>query len=243
MSSVSLYRLRDVRKRHSPAFTLEIPELDVIQGEVLGLVGPTGAGKSTLLRLLAGLQSADSGQISYAGNPFHADLLSIADRRSITLVAQRPLLLTGTVGHNVEFGLRLRKIRNRKPAVAAVLASLGVSDLVDRSARTLSGGQIQLVALARAVVLQPRILLLDEPTANLDPGHVALVEETLQQLRQQTGMTMVWATHHLFQARRISTRAALFLNGRVVEVSTARDFFESPNDPRTSAFVQGRMIY
>jgi tungstate transport system ATP-binding protein len=110
-------------------------------------------------------------------------------------------------------------------------------------ARTLSGGEAQRVALARAIVLQPDVLLLDEPTANLDPYNVGLIEDIVQALNRQREATMVLVTHNVFQAKRLAHRVALLLEGQIVEVSDVETFFESPRDPRTAAFVRGEMVY
>ncbi|MDP1796803.1 MAG: ATP-binding cassette domain-containing protein, partial [Planctomycetaceae bacterium] len=112
----------------------------------------------------------------------------------------------------------------------------------DQPGRTLSGGERQLVALARALVLQPLVLLLDEPTANIDPTYVGLIEDVLQELRVGRSTTIVCATHNLHQARRIADRASLILNGDIVESGLVDDFFQRPHDPRTAAFVQGKMV-
>ncbi len=242
MTGDSLLQLEDVQKRHG-SFTLRIRKLDIRGGEVLGLLGPTGAGKSTLLRLLAGLSSADHGDLYFEGQRFASRALALPTRRRLTLVHQRPLLLTGTVWFNVEYGLRLRGQHERTDKVGAVLDQLGLTRLALQSALTLSGGETQLVALARALVIEPEVLLLDEPTAHLDPAHVALVEETIHQVRQERRMTVVWATHNLFQARRVASRTALLLNGELVEATPTEEFYENPSDPRTADFVQGRMVY
>ncbi len=242
MTGDSLFRLGNVQKRLG-SFTLHIRQLDVRGGEVLGLLGPTGAGKSTLLGLLAGLARADHGDLYFESQPFTSDDLALPTRRRMTLVDQLPLLLTGTVRFNVESGLRLRGQPQRADKVDAMLDHLGLSRFALQSARTLSAGQTQLVALARALVIEPEVLLLDEPTAHLDPAHVALVEETILQVRQERRMTVVWATHNLFQARRVASRTALLLNGQLVEATPTEEFYTNPSDPRTADFVQGRMVY
>jgi tungstate transport system ATP-binding protein len=242
MTDDSLYRLRNVQKRLG-SFTLRIQKLDIGECEVLGLLGPTGAGKSTLLQLLAGLVRADHGDLYFESQPFSFHDLALPTRRRMTLVHQRPLLLSGSVRFNVEYGLRLRGQQERADKVDEILDRLGLSKFALQSALTLSGGQTQLVALARALVIEPDVLLLDEPTAHLDPAHVALIEETMRQVRQECRMTVVWATHNLFQARRVASRTALLLNGQLVETASTEEFFTNPSDPRTADFVQGRMVY
>ena len=243
MTDETLYRLRDLQRSYGENFALLIRRLDVRRGEVLGLLGPTGAGKSTLLRLLAGLEQLTDGDISFDGSPFVSTDLPLTTRRRMTLVHQRPVLLTGSVRLNVEYGLRLRGIRDRARRVERVLNRLGLTKIASQSAQTLSGGQTQLVALARALVIEPDVLLLDEPTAHLDPAHVALVEETIRQFQQERHMTIVWATHNLFQARRVAVRTALLLNGQLVEAAPTEEFFTNLSDPRIADFVQGRMVY
>lgn len=243
MTDETLYRLRDLQKSYGENFTLLIRQLDVQRGEVLGLLGPTGSGKSTLLRLLAGLEQLTDGDISFDGSPFVSTVLPLPTRRRMTLVHQRPVLLTGTVRLNVEYGLRLRGSRDRARKVEGILDRLGLTRIASQSSQTLSGGQTRLVALARALVIEPEVLLLDEPTAHLDPAHVALVEETIRQFQQEHHMTIVWATHNLFQARRVAGRTALLLNGQLVEAAATEEFFTNLSDPRTADFVQGRMVY
>jgi tungstate transport system ATP-binding protein len=204
-------------------------------------VGPTGAGKSTLLRLLAGLEPPTAGELRFGACSAGGRGLPLDVRRRVTLVFQRPLLLAGTVRANVEYGLRLRGLGGRGSRARAALDRLGLGELGSRSAHTLSGGETQLVALARALVLEPDVLLLDEPTAHLDPARVARVEDVVRDFHRR-GATVVWATHNLLQARRVARRVALLLDGRLVEVAPVEDFFANPSDPRTAAFVRGEMV-
>jgi len=243
MSTSSILRLQNVVKSYGDTTVLEIAELEVPLGDVLCLLGPTGAGKSTLLRLLAGLERPTCGRIRFHEGDFNGSDLPSPIRRRITMVHQRPHLLTGTVQLNIEYGLRVRRASNRLERVKDVLTRLGMEELAGQSAQTLSGGQVQLVALARALVIQPEVLLLDEPTANLDPARVALVEDVVREMRQRGTMTIVWATHNLFQARRVARRVGLLWNGQLVEVGSTEQFFQSPSDPRTRDFVEGRAVY
>ena len=238
-----LLELRGIRKRHSAAFQLSVDALSIPAAEVFALLGPTGAGKSTLLRIVAGLTAADEGTVRLCDTPFDASDAALATRRRIAMVFQRPLLLNSSVWANVESGLRWRAIRDRRPRVETALRQLKLLSLAEQLARTLSGGQMQLVAVARALVLEPDVLVLDEPTANLDPAHVALVEEVIAETHRRRDATIIWTTHNLFQARRVAERVGLLLDGQLVEVAATDDFFNRPADPRTAAFVAGRMVY
>jgi tungstate transport system ATP-binding protein len=242
MTQPWVYQLRAVEKRYAGRAVVQVDSLEVLPGEVLCLVGPTGAGKSTLLRLLAGLEPPTSGVLRFGDHRLDGQALPLAVQRRTTMLFQRPLLLAGTVQANVEYGLRLRGVGRPSARAQDVLGRLGLTDLARQHSHTLSGGQTQLVALARALAVEPDVLLLDEPTAHLDPARVALVEEAVGEF-QRHRQVVVWATHHLFQARRVAHRVVLLLAGRLVEVAPTRTFFETPSDPRTAAFVQGKMVY
>jgi tungstate transport system ATP-binding protein len=243
VSAPPLYRLEGVRHDYGGRAVLEIDRLEVHAGEALCLVGPTGAGKSTLLRLLAGLERPSTGGLWLGESRLDRRDPPLEVQRRLTLLFQRPLLLAGTVRANVEYGLRLRGLGRCPARVAWALSRLGLGGLAARTARTLSGGEAQLVALARALALEPQVLLLDEPTAHLDPARVALAEGAVCEDHARRGATLVWATHNLFQARRVADRVALLLEGRLVEIALAGEFFDRPRDPRTAAFVRGEMVY
>ncbi|HLW67068.1 MAG TPA: ATP-binding cassette domain-containing protein [Gemmataceae bacterium] len=238
-----VYHVENLEKQYTGRAVVQIARVEVVQGEVLCLVGPTGAGKSTLLRLLAALERPTSGVLRFGLQQRPIADIPLAERRQIAMLFQRPLLLHGTVQANVEYGLRLRRIRRYSEKARGLLNQLRLGEIAQQPALTLSGGQIQLVALARALAVDPQVLLLDEPTAHLDPAHVALVEEVVREYQRRVGATIVWATHNLFQARRVADRVALLLDGQLIEVARAATFFETPADPRTAAFVNGKMIY
>jgi tungstate transport system ATP-binding protein len=120
---------------------------------------------------------------------------------------------------------------------------LGLFDLADQPARQLSAGEAQRVAMARALLIQPDVLLLDEPTANLDPYNIKLIEAIVQEENQQNGTTIVMVTHNIQQAQRISDCTALFLDGQLVEISETAKFFVDPENPKTRAFVRGDLVY
>jgi tungstate transport system ATP-binding protein len=239
-----VYRLEKVSKAYGSREVLRVDSLEIRQGEIFGVVGPSGAGKSTLLRLLDFLESPTRGQLHfrncYSSNGSRAPL---DVRRRMTTVFQRPVLLNTSVYGNVAYGLKLRGDKETQHKVKGVLRQVGLSDMIKERARFLSGGEAQRVALARAMVIEPEVLLLDEPTANLDPYNVGLIEDIVADLNREQGTTIVLVTHNVFQAKRLAHRVALLLEGQVVEVAPVREFFEAPRDPRTTAFVRGEMVY
>lgn len=239
-----VYRLDNVVKAYGARMVLDIKSLEVHRGEILGIIGPNGAGKSTLLRLLDFLEPPSRGRMRFGDyvldgvGPPPLEL-----RRRVTTVFQRPVLLSATVFDNVAYGLRVRGIKEVDQRVHAVLKQVRLGRFARAPVRILSGGEAQRVALARALVIEPEVLLLDEPTANLDPANVALIEGIVRRVNEERGTTIVLVTHNVFQARRLAHRVALLLDGQVVEVGPTRTFFEAPQDPRTAAFVRGDMIY
>jgi tungstate transport system ATP-binding protein len=244
MSPAPLFKLQDISVAYEGRLVLDIPYLEIIKGEIFALVGPSGAGKSTLLRLLNFLEPPASGNIEFDGKTYEGGLAApLWVRRRVTTVFQRPMLLNQSVWNNVAYGLRLRSERNRNMDIQAALTAVGLTDMKNQRARTLSGGEAQRVSLARAMVIRPDVLLLDEPTANLDPYNVHLIEKIMGQLNQESGTTLVLVTHNVFQARRLANRVGFLLDGKLVEVAEVENFFKEPADPRTLAFVQGDMVY
>jgi tungstate transport system ATP-binding protein len=236
-----VYRIEQLRKEYGNRTVVDIDALQINAGEILALVGPSGAGKSTLLRLLNFLEQPTSGQLVYQDQVVNG-FISIQTRRQVTTVFQRPIVLRATVRANVAYGLGLRGARV-DGRVDEMLSRVGLQSLANAPAHKLSGGEMQRVALARALVIEPQVLLLDEPTANLDPYNVGLIEEIVREHNRARGTTIVLVTHNVFQAKRLAQRVGLMLNGRVIEVGAAQQFFDAPKDPRTAAFVRGEMVY
>jgi len=237
------YRLEHVSKLYDGRAVVDVESLDIYAGEILAIVGPSGAGKSTLLRLLNFLESPTTGHIWYRQSCADGCRPELAVRRQVTTVFQRPVLLDRSVEANVAYGLQLRGRREVSRHVAAALERVGLSRMARARARSLSGGEAQRVALARALIIEPQVLLLDEPTANLDPHHVGVIEQVVAGVNRERSTTMVLVTHNIFQAKRLAHRVALMLNGQLVEVASNTAFFESPADARTAAFVRGEMVY
>jgi tungstate transport system ATP-binding protein len=237
-----MYTLHHVQQQYNGRVVLDVDRLTVHQGEVLAIVGPSGAGKSTLLRLLAFLEAPARGEMRFNGRAANESWPDLEARRKVTMVFQRPQLLRRSVWDNVIYGWRIRGQSEVGGQVTDVLARLGLTDLAQAKAQTLSGGEMQRVALARALILHPDVLLLDEPTANLDPYNIKLIEQMVTEANKQ-GTTIIIVTHNIFQARRLAQRTGLLLNGRLIEVAPTETFFERPSQPETAAFVRGDIIY
>ena len=238
-----IYRVANVEHYYEARRVLHIDQLQIKRGEILALVGPNGAGKTTLLRLLAMLEAPTRGEVSVLlnGRSATCSTLTLDERRNVVMVFQRPTLLSRSVWANVAYGLQIRRAQNTADRVKRVLEAVAMSHLAKAKPRTLSGGEIQRVALARAIVLEPSVLVLDEPTANLDPYSIRVIEDMVLQRSPDT--TVILTTHNIFEAKRLATRVGLLLDGELVEVNSTAQFFNSPRDPRTTAFINGDLLY
>ncbi len=244
MNNEVAYRLDKVVKSYGGREVLHVDSLEIRWGEIFGIVGPSGSGKSTLLRLLDFLEPPTAGQIRFRNYSVNGSgPVPLAMRRQVTTVFQKPVLLNTTVYGNVAYGMKVRGEKGIESRVKEALARVGLIEFARAPVRTLSGGEAQRVALARAMVVEPQVLLLDEPTANLDPYNVGLIESIVADLNRRKGTTIVLVTHNVFQAKRLARRVALLLEGRIIEVAPAEQFFSAPSDPRTLAFVRGEMVY
>lgn len=207
-------------------------DLAIHPGERVALVGANGSGKSTLLRLLHGLIEPSAG---------HIDRLP---REHQAMLFQRPWMLRMSVRNNVALGLWLAGKRwsvARAQAIAA-LDRVRLSALSERNARTLSGGQQQRLALARAWARNPQVLLLDEPTASLDPGAKNEVEGLIAEFGEQPGVAVVFASHNLGQVKRLASRVIYLEHGRLIADLPVHDFFHGPLPEEARLFVQGELL-
>jgi tungstate transport system ATP-binding protein len=236
-----LYRFEDVSYAYPPGpapLALELDRLDVAPGEILALVGPNGAGKTTLLLLLAVLVRPTRGRIDYRGrDPWLSESATISARRDAVLLTHHPYLFKGTIADNVAFGLRLRKLPEAevRARVGSALALVELDGRGGDSAQGLSAGQAQRVALARVLALRPSVLLLDEPTANLDAGLGLRMEAVLREARHNLETTVVFSTHNFSQASRLADSILYLSEGRRVEFSHENCFAgTAATDGRTS---------
>jgi len=214
--------------------------LKVDQGEVLALIGPTGAGKTTLLRLLDLLEAPSSGSIFLDGREVtDSKHLRLQARRRMSFVLQKPVVFNMSVSDNIACGLRWRKEKataiSRK--VNSALELVGMTEYSSRNARTLSGGETQLVAIARALAVAPEGLFLDEPTANLDPISTAKIEEVLAHIIGEQKTTVVMATHDMSQGQRLAGRIGVIINGELLQTGSPNDIFSTPQNTRVAELV------
>lgn len=239
-----VFQVEGVRKIYGDRCVVQINDLSIYPDEITALVGPSGSGKSTLLRMLNFIEYPSDGSILFHGECFHAEhAMPLNLRRRISTVFQRPILLSRSVRDNAAFGLHIQNKKDLLTNVDVVLSELGLQKLADSNARSLSGGEAQRVALARSILIQPEVLLLDEPTANLDPYNISLIEKIVEKIRSKNHTTIVMVTHNIFQARRLADRVVFMLDGQIIEVNQTERIFQEPDDPRTRAFIHGEMVY
>ena len=225
-----------------PRPALEDLTLKVSAGSLTAVLGPSGAGKSTLLRLVAGHLAPDRGQIMLGGRSI---LHLPPDKRGVVLVFQNaPLFPHLTLAQNVGFGLRMRGLPRAVIAarVSEMLEKVQLSGLGERRPGQLSGGQAQRGALARALILQPQLLLLDEPLSNLDPALREEMGTLIRQLQRDSGVTMLVVTHDQTEAVALADRIALVLDGRLAQVATPEDIFARPATLDVARFFGGENV-
>jgi tungstate transport system ATP-binding protein len=236
-----LVEIRDLSVKRGGHPVLQLNELSILEGEVLAVVGPNGAGKSTLLLTLARLLKPERGKISFNGRQVSAES-DTAYRRRIALVMQDPLLFDTSVFDNVASGLRFRSAAKDviRRDVPLWLERLGVGHLSKRRAGELSGGEAQRVSLARALVLKPQLLLLDEPFSALDPPTRSRLLEDLGALLNETATTTVFVTHDLNEAAQLAGRMAVIVSNRLRQAGSPEDVFSKPVDQDVAQFVNHR---
>jgi len=232
-----LLKVEDLLVRRGGTTVLEIPDLSVLEGQVLSLIGPNGAGKSTLMLTLAGLLKPARGSLFFRGKPI-ADG-GFAYRRHIAMVFQDPLLFDTTVFENVASGLKIRGVGREEIArrVPEYLERFGIGHLSRRSARKLSGGEAQRTSLARAFVTEPEIVFLDEPFSALDPPTRETLTGALEGVLRETHTTAVASTHDQTEALRLADRIAVVSGGKIAQIGPVDEVMNRPADEFVASFV------
>jgi tungstate transport system ATP-binding protein len=239
MRSAALLTIQGLYVEANGQTLLSVPSLAIARGEVLALIGPNGAGKSTLLQTLACLRAPAAGTLRFDGQTVDLHTPPLALRRRLAVVFQEPLLFDTTVAENVASGLRLRGFTKAMIRERATLwlERLGISHLAARQARTLSGGEAQRTSLARAFVLAPDLLLLDEPFSALDPPTREALTETFHRLQRQTQVTALFVTHDRLEALRLGDRVAVIDRGEILQIGTPEEVFGQPINETVASFV------
>lgn len=235
----AILRLERVRVIYDGRLVLEVPSLEIQEGETLAVIGPNGAGKSTLLRILGLLECPVEGGVIFDDRPVYPYGNLLMDRRRMASVFQEPLLTDGTVEANVALGLRLRRIDAAEASrrIQETMVTLGIGHLATRRTRTLSGGEAQRVSLARALVLDPEVFLLDEPFAALDPPTREALLLDLKIILDKRRITTIFVTHDRSEALLLGNRVAVVMAGRVQQIETPERVFTEPVNEEVARFV------
>lgn len=234
MTEPACIELRDLHLSRNRRKLLNGVSITLAPESLTVILGANGAGKSLLLRVMHGLLKPDSGDILIDGEP-----LETRHRKDQAMVFQKPVLLRRSVQANLDYVLQGPAAR-RSEQIDELLRAVKLDIRRNQSARSLSGGEQQRLALARAMALKPRVLFLDEPTANLDPASILLIEQLVQRLRKG-GCKIVFVTHDIAQARRLASDVLFMHQGQVLEQSDNIAFFTAPQTPAAKAHVDGRL--
>lgn len=216
-----IFKVRNLKKVYNSKIVLDINNLNFQEGRIYAIVGPNGSGKTTLLNILNLLEKPDEGQIFFYDqeitNKSNSDTLEI--RRRMTLVNQDSFLFHSTVYNNIAYGLKIRSIPSKvqKSRIRSALNIVGLSGFKDRKADQLSGGEAQRVVIARALVIEPEVLFLDEPTANIDQKHIDVVERIIKKIKKEIKTTVIFTTHDLSQAYRLADEVISLLDGKIIK--------------------------
>ncbi len=236
---MNLVEVRELSLWRGRQEVLQVPFLSIAKGETLAVVGPNGTGKSTLLLALGRLIRPSNGSISFATKPL-SEWNDLEYRRQVALVLQEACLFDLTVIENVTLGLRFRGIKKdiARQIAQPWLERLQIAHLSQRRAISLSGGEAQRVSLARAFVLQPQLLLLDEPFAALDPPTRTALLQDLKSLLKENQFSAVFVTHHLGEAAYLGDRIAILNEGKVKQVGTLAQIQQQPHDAAVAEFIR-----
>jgi len=223
-----IVELKNVSKTFNGISALDNVNLGISEGEIFALLGPSGSGKTSLLKIMALIENPTNGEVYYNGEKVTEKNLQ-QTRMQATMVFQKTVVFDTTVYKNIAYGLGLRRMSESqiRKEVGEALRLVGLEGFEKRAAKNLSGGEQQRVALARALALKTRLILLDEPTANLDPRNASIVEDIIGSVNRTSKTTIVMATHNIFQARTLPHRIALLQNGTIKETGTSAEVFSS----------------
>jgi tungstate transport system ATP-binding protein len=227
--------LHNITKKFGDKTILNIDQQDFIAGMITGIIGPNGSGKSTLMKIIAGLDKEYTGLLHIDGQEMNKEIC-----KNMTLVFQKPYLINMDVYNNIAYPLKIRglsqiEIKNKTDKMIELLQ---LKEIMKQNARSLSGGEMQKVALARAIVFEPKLLLLDEPTSNIDPKTMQLMENAIKYINQCCNTTVILVTHNIRQLQRVCSQAVFMLDGKVVEQGLVKDVLIKLNEDFIGDFLE-----
>lgn len=233
--------LKDITRDYKERRVLDIPYGEIRGGSRTAIVGANGAGKSTLLNIIAGLDTGHEGSVYYGRDRDTFEEHS----RMITMVFQKPYLISTTVEKNLSFPMKIRGFsgEDREKRVSSLCEDLNIRQLRKQKSWKLSGGEIQKVALGRALGFNPSLLILDEPTANIDPATTSEIERMLFKINREEGTTIIFVTHNLVQAKRVCDQMMFLHEGRLIEEGPIADLLKNPKKELTRRFIAGELLY
>ncbi|WP_102273935.1 ABC transporter ATP-binding protein [Cytobacillus massiliigabonensis] len=226
-----MIRLENIQYAKKDRTILSVPSLSIRQGEILGMMGPNGAGKSTLIKILSCLEAPTEGKLYYKNEELPVSRIPLEQRRKWAVVLQQTLIFDTTVFQNVAAGLKIRKVSKTliKEKVHFWLDQFGIAHLAKKNAHQLSGGEAQRVNLARALILDPEVLYLDEPFSALDyPTKVKLLKD-FKAIIKQTETTTIFVSHDVTEIQFMSDRLAILMDGNIVQIGSTADVLNNPN--------------
>ncbi|MCM8819384.1 MAG: phosphate ABC transporter ATP-binding protein PstB [Candidatus Omnitrophica bacterium] len=246
-----IFKIRNLSAYYGKKEVLKKINIDILSNSVTAIIGPSGCGKSTFVRSLNRINDlipnfSIEGEIFYKGNNIYADGVDVYDlRRRVGMVFQKPNPFPKSIYENIAYGLRIYGIKDKNKIDSVVEASLKkaalwdeVKDNLGQNALTLSGGQQQRLCLARALAVEPEVILLDEPCSAIDPISTAKIEELIYELKKN--YTIIIVTHNMQQAARVSDQTGFFLFGELIEFGKTEEIFKAPKDKRTEDYITGR---
>ena len=228
---------KNLKKAYDGKTVLNLEQGAIKKGSCTAIIGPNGAGKSTFVKIIAGIEKADAGEIMYGDN-------AEFPQEEVTLVFQKPYLISTTVEKNIAYPMKLRGYDEEtiEKRITELCEELNLTQFRKTKAWKLSGGETQKVALARALAFKPKLLILDEPTANIDPVTTAEIEQMLKQIGEKQETTIVLITHNLAQAKRTCDEVMMFHGGKLIESGACHDILTNPQHEETDRFIRGELL-
>ncbi len=236
--------LSNINKNYNGKSVLQDCSFSFDKNEIYILMGPNGSGKSTFLRICALLEEPDRGEVNFfSGNDIVKKDIEL--KRKITLVLPKIGVFNATVFKNAAYGLKIRGLKKKEIEEKANMALefVGLTHKKNQNALTLSSGETQRLGIARALVIEPEVLFLDEPTASLDPCSTTIIEETILNIKKDNRLTIIMVTHNIFQAKRLADEVLFMYEGGIVDHGPNKEFFEKPKDERAYRFITGQMVF